>query len=54
LSGTSTVHECKRALLRAALQSNVEVNRIWVRETGSFRRTIPQPLPRQKQLKDSK
>jgi hypothetical protein len=32
LAGTRTEHECKRALLHAALQSNVEVNRLWVRE----------------------
>jgi hypothetical protein len=31
LAGSRTTHECKRALLRAALKSNVEVNRLWVR-----------------------
>jgi hypothetical protein len=30
LAGTRTSHDCKRALLRAALRSNVEVNRLWV------------------------
>jgi hypothetical protein len=49
LAGTRTTHECKRALLWAALQSNVEVNRLWVRETLPARKRA---LTRQERLQD--